>query len=358
MTFRTLLCAATLSLLGLTLLACDSGDSDGDGGSAEPVAAVALGFCDQFTVTCGSWMDTTAACADWWAAAAPGVATDITGANQGCYDHHLNLAVASAGNPMALAGYCANATGRADSTGNNPCVDAPPAPVCAEPAPCTAGSKDCDGNVSWECQYDADSCPAKVTLEDCAAKNQICGAGGLCAPDPAGQPTGIICSEFDQCLLDACPTQEQTCVQNAFTATCSPQAETPTETNLYLALNQCAGSFCADATTQSQLIECFRTNCLTEFATCQAGTFGVGECGPIEACLNATGCVGPTGAVDAVCSRGCLSQASAAANETYWDVQLCVLAACDGSPDPGTCVNQALQAVCADPMSQCQGNTG
>ncbi|MEC9073345.1 MAG: hypothetical protein VX938_13225, partial [Myxococcota bacterium] len=88
------------------------------------------------------------------------------------------------------------------------------------------------------------------------------------------------------------------------------------------------------------------------------GSFGAGGCGPIEACMSQSGCVGPTGAVDAVCSRGCLVQATAAANEQYWDLQLCVVAACSDSADPGTCAQQAIGAVCADQLNQCQGNTG
>ena len=98
---------------------CDDG-SDEEG--CEP-AEEETTFCDVYASVCGDWTGETP-CADWWAAAALGELGDASGATQGCYLYHLDVASLQT-NANAVAMHCAHAAGQADSDGNAPCTDGP-----------------------------------------------------------------------------------------------------------------------------------------------------------------------------------------------------------------------------------------
>ena len=85
----------------------------------EPTAAEA--YCSLYENTCGAWSaDTT--CVDWYNNAPETGDTEGAGANQACYDYHLDVA-ATMTDQVDIDMHCAHSMGGTDAMGAAPCTD-------------------------------------------------------------------------------------------------------------------------------------------------------------------------------------------------------------------------------------------
>ena len=110
-------------------------------------------FCDSYEITCGEWDDLENPCDEWFSAAAPDPAPDeetTTGANQGCYQYHLDAAAECADlDELCLAQHCNHAAGSQDADGLAPCTD--PEISCGDGA--------CNGDETQDdCPMDCTPC--------------------------------------------------------------------------------------------------------------------------------------------------------------------------------------------------------
>ncbi len=80
-------------------------------------------FCDLYAQTCGEWT-ADVACPEWYNGAAETGDTEGAGANQACYDYHLDVA-AQQTEQADIDMHCAHSMGGTDATGGAPCTDAP-----------------------------------------------------------------------------------------------------------------------------------------------------------------------------------------------------------------------------------------
>ena len=207
------------------------------------------------------------------------------------------------------------------------------------PASCTLGDNACEGPLVMECVKGPDGCPIMGMVQDCGALGLTCVEPGACGQD-TGTPTGdgLLCSDFDQCILDFCgPDLTAECMTQAFNNICLPQAATFAEASLYLTLNNCIGSFCQTSPSVEAQMSCITQSCLTDYAACfSGGLYGDGSCGDIDICVEASGCAA-AGKVDFACARACYQDASQQANEDYWQFQLCVAGQCANDDDVPAC---------------------
>lgn len=96
--------------------------------SSEPAAEASEeppppAFCDLYAETCGEWT-ADVACPEWYNAAPATGDTEGAGANQACYDYHLDVA-AQQTDQADIDMHCAHAIGGTDAMGAAPCTDAP-----------------------------------------------------------------------------------------------------------------------------------------------------------------------------------------------------------------------------------------
>ena len=94
-------------------------------GNAKPgfnqtCAGGAESFCYRYEATCGDWSGDVS-CSDWYNNAATGMAGDMSGASQACYEYHLGVAMSFDPDTEDRATHCPHAAGAA------PCADATPA---------------------------------------------------------------------------------------------------------------------------------------------------------------------------------------------------------------------------------------
>jgi hypothetical protein len=99
------------------------GMADADGNAPCTDAPELPEFCVNYAATCGEWpADAEMGCADWWAASAPGVEGDPSGASQACYSYHFGVAATMDDGSAERAAHCAHSIGGTDADGNSPCT--------------------------------------------------------------------------------------------------------------------------------------------------------------------------------------------------------------------------------------------
>jgi hypothetical protein len=229
---------------------------------------------------------------------------------------------------------------------------------------CIQGQKGCDGNLTWSCDYDADGCLTMFQGNNCAALSQVCDpATGTCKSQDGTTPDKLLCPDILPCALDACSDIDpnvdqagfQACAQAALT-TCMQQAETQNETLLFQGWLTCLQTFCATVTTDADLAECQRTNCLAPTADCYSGgIYGGGVCSDIDACIQGS-CAPP---IATGCLRSCLNETAQDGVAAFFDLQLCTQGACMGQADQDACFQQVVNTpVCSEPFTTCLGDQG
>lgn len=252
-----------------------------------------------------------------------------------------------------------------DTIGSDSALDAAAAPPEPEVTPppcedqCPEDASGCQGSLVWACAPGPGGCLIPGAVEDCSAQGLICVDPGECQPEdgePEPEEEGLLCSQFKDCMIEACGDPPSTeCFNVAFNSICVPAAKNMTEVNLYLALNGCIANNCVSSPNVGAHAECITSNCLSQHAKCFAGTYGDGPCGAIDECLAEVGCSDD----DVVCARGCYEQASETANSLYWTLQLCLYGTCgaEDDDDQTSCEEEAIleggachntQATCTD----------
>ena len=90
-----------------------------------PPLTAAQVFCNDYENTCGTPIEN---CVEWFENQPPGHESDTSGATQGCYRYHLNVAV-SMDNVWEMQNFCAHAAGQMSDFDVAPCTD--PEPVAS-----------------------------------------------------------------------------------------------------------------------------------------------------------------------------------------------------------------------------------
>jgi len=234
---------AAIMMLSVTMVGCGGDDKPAadtttpPGDTTEP-GDTTMGdttetsFCEMYVDTCGDWGNTDVSCADWWAAAAPGNAGDTSGATQGCYLYHLDVAAGST-EQADIDAHCAHSIGGADAAGNAPCTDPePPAGGACTNEADLGVLQTADYEYNGE-TYDTLESAAADMAQDCAFANIGAVLTGDCAPvsqcvaDQAGLSTdcggcyaGTVCCVAANCQMCVSAPDSEECGQCQIDAGC------------------------------------------------------------------------------------------------------------------------------------------
>ena len=162
---------------------------------------------------------------------------------------------------------------------------------------CEPGTVGCQGSVAWFCTF-IEGCHKKNPVADCSLVGQQCNEGQCVQDDgSAGTSLTLLCPDMNDCLIANCDnTADPVCMETAFTDVCSPQAESETEIQNFLAWNGCIQTHCGASQSQGALYGCIRDKCIHEVAECYSGgVYGGAYCDTFDAC--AIACPGGTSMV-------------------------------------------------------------
>ena len=218
---------------------------------------------------------------------------------------------------------------------------------------CEPGTVGCQGSVAWFCSL-IDGCYIKNAVADCSLVGQLC-SEGQCVQDDgsAGTSLTLLCPDMNDCLIANCEnTGDPVCMENAFTNVCSPQAESETEIQNFLAWNGCIQTHCQTAQSQGQLYGCIRNNCIHEVAECYSGgNYGAGYCDGFEGC--AIACPGSSMPTYHKCLRDCANLTTKQGLEVFFNANYCMNEACLDQSMAQACVDEAQYGMCYDIIVAC-----
>lgn len=226
---------------------------------------------------------------------------------------------------------------------------------CVDPCTnvCEAGSVGCQGTVAWFCSL-IDGCYTKNPVADCSLVGQQC-SEGQCVQDDgsAGSSLKLLCPDMNDCLISNCEnTSDAACMENAFTNICSPQAESETEIENFLAWSGCIQTHCGAAQSQGELYGCLRSQCIHEVAQCYSGgAYGAGYCDSFEGC--AVACPGSSMPTYHKCLRDCANGTSKVGLEVFFNANYCINEACLDQGMSQGCIEEAQYGMCYGDIVAC-----